>query len=219
VTDEIKSYLPELAQHVRTPGAFKSGGNRKVRKHYAVIAVMFGITAEYDGSIRWQKVAAGARDAFARAAANAKAADTNTYKESKLRFQDLEDMVRGGTIEFEAPEGEVLWSDIAERRALMQRLEDAHDNRLRPLTANQAEFDKNLTQVIHEAEVIAALAQVIQREEYEYYDDDDYLAFCQQLVQQARGVVEAAKGKNLAEVQKYVGEITKSCSACHEGYK
>ncbi|MDA1278135.1 MAG: cytochrome c [Verrucomicrobia bacterium] len=219
VTDEIKSRLPELAQNVQTAGAFRDGGNRNVRVQYAVIAVMFGITAEYDVSIRWQNVAGGARAAFARAASNAKAADSNTYKESKLRFQDLDEMVRGGTVEFEAPEGEFVWSDVAERRALMKRLEEAHQKRLRPLTANETEFDKNRTQVIHEAEIIAALAQVIQREGYEYHDDDDYLAFCRQLQQQARGVVEAAKGKNLAEVQKHVGEISKSCSACHEGYK
>ncbi|MEK6248350.1 MAG: hypothetical protein N2C12_09240, partial [Planctomycetales bacterium] len=218
ITDEIKNQLPVLAANVRNLGSFKREV-RKVQRQYATIAVMFGIVARYDAVVRWQSVAPAARDAFARAAASSETADKKSYQEVKSRYDDLSELVRGESVEFEKPASESLWSDVAERRLLMLRLETAHNERLRPLTANQQEFDKNRSQVIHEAEIIAALAEVIQREEYEYYDDDDYLQYCRQIQQQARQVVEAASEKNFVEVQRNVGSISKTCSGCHEGYK
>ena len=180
---------------------------------------MFGIAAEYDDTVRWQEVAAAARDAFARASSNAKANDANAFREAKTRRNDLSELIRGGTVEFGAPPAEFLWSDVAERRLLMKRLEVAHNERLRRLTGTQSELARNRATVIHEAEIIAALAEVIQRDGFEFHDDDDYLAFCRQLQQQARGVVEGVEADDFAKVGRHVGEISKTCSACHEGYK
>jgi hypothetical protein len=124
--NEIKSYRADVAEEVRNIGVFKAGGNRQIRRQFSVLAVMFGIIAEYDQSIRWKQNAASARAAFARAAVNAKAADDNTFNESKARSQNLDDLVRGGSTEFPAPPaGEVKWPAIAERRQLMLRLDMA----------------------------------------------------------------------------------------------
>jgi len=221
VTDEIKNLKPEVAQNVRRPGTFKAGGNRKVEKQFAVIAAMFGIIAEYGEPIRWQAVSSDARDAFARAAANAKVGSQNAYQESRARFEDLEELIRGGTVEFETTKSEErgVWSRLVERRLLMQRIERSDKERIKPWIANDAEFKQNRESLLHEAEIIAALAEIFQQEEYEFYDDDDFVAYCKQLQKQAQELVSAIKSQNLPEVQKLYGEISKTCSACHEGYK
>lgn len=219
VTDEIKNQLPAVGASVRRIGTFKGGGNRKVQKQYAIIATMFGIIAEYGEPIRWKGVSAAARNAFARAAANAKTASANAHQESKRRFEDLGELVRGGSVDFAGSEEDVLWSHLVDRRLLMQRIEEADKQRIKPGITDESEFKKNRSLLIHEAEMIAALAEIIQREEYEFYDDDDYLAYCKQLQQQARQLGFAVRENNLTEVQRRYGEIAKTCSACHEDYK
>lgn len=219
VEDEIKSYRLSVAANVKSPGVFNGGGNRNLRKEFGIVAAMFGIAAEFDGPVRWKEEAAGARDAFARAARNAKAADSNTFKESRARSQDLDLLINGEKVEFETPAEDFRWSDICERRAIMSRLKDAQLERIKPWTANQAEFDRNKDNVLREAEIIAVLAEIIQKENYEFYDDDDYLAFCDQMQRHALDVVAAAKDGNLAEAQRAAGEVAKTCDACHEGYR
>ena len=219
VTDEIKAYRLSIAENVVNPGVFKGGGNRKLIKQFGVVATMFGIMAEHDASARWKDIAPGARDAFARAGRNAKAADTNTYKESKLRSDDLDELVRGGSVEFDEAGEPPEWSDVTTRRALMDRLKIAYNERLKPWTASQAEFERHRTAVKHEAEIIAALAEVIQREQFEFYDDDDYLAYCRNMQRHAQATAVAAAENNVAEAQRLLGEISKNCSSCHEGYK
>jgi hypothetical protein len=219
ISDEIKAHRLAVTESVRTPAAFRSGGNRKLRREFSVIAVMFGISAQYETDVRWKKIAAAARDSFARAARNAKAADQNTFRECKARSDDLDELVRGGSVDFDQPEEKVLWSDVAARRPLMARLKQAHEERLRPWTANQGEFERHLVEIRHEAEVLAALSEVIKHEEYEFYDDDVYVDYCSQMQDHAATISQAAKDKNLAEAQRAVGEISKVCSECHEGYR
>ncbi|NIL97388.1 MAG: cytochrome c [Planctomycetales bacterium] len=219
ITNEIKDLKLDVAENVRSPAVFKAGGNRKLRRHYSVIAVMFGMAAEFDQDVRWKELAPAARDSFARAARNAKAADTNTFRECKDRSEDLDELIRGGSVEFDPPQEKVLWSDVSERRPLMDRLKVAHETRLKPWTASQGEFEKNLPQIRHEAEILAALAEVIKHAEYEFYDDDVYVEYCTDMQQQAAAISQAAKDKNLDEAQRAVGEISKVCSECHEGYR
>jgi len=220
IADEIKSYRLDVSKNVRTPSAFKGGGNRSIIRQYSVIAVMFAIAAEYDGDVRWKKIAPGARDAFARAARNAKAADGNTYNESKTRGEDLDELVRGGSVDFpESTVEDLLWNRISERRPLMIRLKKAYEERIRPWTADQGEMERHRNEIKHEAEMIAALAEVIQREEYEHYDDEDYIELCKDMQRHALAAAAAVEQNNLVAAQRSLGEMSKTCSACHEGYR
>ena len=101
----------------------------------------------------------------------------------------------------------------------MSRLKDALEDRLRPWTAGEGEFSRNRSQVRHEAEIIVALAEVIQREEFEYFDDDAYLEFCKNMQTHALRLAQAAKENDLETAQKATGEVSKQCSACHEDYR
>ena len=128
-------------------------------------------------------------------------------------------LIGGEKVEFGDAAAEFLWSEISERRALMSRLEEAQEKRLRPWTASQGEFERRAADIKREAEIVAVIAEIIQREEYEYWDDDDYLAYCEHMKQHAQEVARFAEEKNLSEAQRAVGEISKTCSECHEGYR
>lgn len=219
-TNEIKSARAEAAENVRNLGVFKAGGHRQLRRQFSVLAVMFGIIAEYDQSIRWKQNAAGARVAFAKAAVNAKAADDNTFNEAKARSQNLDDLVQGGSAEFPpVPAGDLKWSELAERRQLMLRLDAAFEKRLRPAVADAAQLTKNREQSLHEAEMIAALAEVIGREGYESADDAEYQKHAKELKLGALSAVSAIKQNNLGEAQKALGLMGKACNECHGEFK
>lgn len=220
VMNEIKSYKAEVADQVRNIGAYKAGGNRQIRRQFSVLAVMFGIIAQYDQQIRWKQDAPAARAAFARAAVNAKAADDNTFNESKARSQNLDDLVGGGSTEFPAaPSGDVKWPAVSERRQLMLRLDLAFEKRLRPALADAAQLNKNRDQSLHEAEMIAALAEVIGREGFDSADEADYQKHAKELKQGALAAVTAIKQNNISEAQKALGIMGKACTECHGAFK
>ena len=219
VEDEIKRINLLVGQNVTTPTKFRGGGFKKGRVHFSMLAVLFAITAEYDGEIRFKKIAPGARQAFARAGFNCKVGTIGAYNEAKARKLDIADLVRGSSVTFAKGDVKATWVKVADRPPLMKWLEEAQQNRLSPWTASDAQFKKNNEKLLHEAQIVAALADVISRESYEFGDDPDYVKFCTQLKKAALDVVEAVKGDNAADARKAVGVMGQSCSDCHEDYR
>ncbi|MEX0866901.1 MAG: cytochrome c [Pirellulales bacterium] len=219
VEDEIKKFAVEIDAATANPGSFKSGGNLVVRKRFAVIALMFGIAHEFGEDIRWKDSAGGARDMFGRASSNAKASDINAFNDAKSRATELNDLIRGSKPDFPTPAEEIEWARLAERRPLMARLDDAAEKNIRKMVANEGEFSRNIDSIRHEAAVVAAIARIIRDESYEYADDDDYLQYCNDMQKYAAALYEAAERKNLEAAQTAIGELTKTCSGCHDGYR
>ena len=132
----------------------------------------------------------------------------------------MEGLVRGNNPTVPAPEGgQVSWKKVTDRPPLMSRLEKAQQQGIAPGIANAADFKKNSDKILHEAQIVAVLAEVIQREGFEYADDETYLGFAKQMRDQAREVANAVKLKNYDAARKAAGQIDKACSSCHEGYR
>ena len=219
LTNEIKQAKIASDEHLRTPGVFKAGGNNEIRDYYSVVATMFAIIAEYDQEVRWQKTAAGARDLFARAGVNAKAADDATFREARDRNEDLAALMRGESIDVAEPNPDWMWHEVSEVTPLMRRLELAFDKRIRGWTAGKKEFDQHQEEILHEAELVAAIARMIRQEAFDNYDDDAYVAFCEALERGAGRVVDATKLGNLENAQAAAGDMFKACDACHADYR
>ena len=138
IETEIKRLAQAVATDVTTPSEFKGGKYQDCRRHFSVLAMLFAVAAEYDGDVRWQDVAAGLRDVFARAGHNCKVGTDSTYREATQRKADLSELVAGSRPQIPQAERIANWSQVADRPPLMQRMNIAHEDRLTKWLANEA---------------------------------------------------------------------------------
>ena len=217
--DEIKEMQERLAPVVTTPSTFKGGGYNDAQQAFSVIALAFGLIATHDEDVRWKKDAATARDLFARAGVNCKVGTDQSFKESSLRVEDLKAMMDGNPPEGKPDrEEDFRWSQVSGRPPLMKRIEAA-EKLLGAATASQGDFTKQLDVVLHEAEMVAAIGEVIRQPDYEYHDDDSYLGYAASMRDAAARIREAALKKDYETARTAVGEISKSCNDCHGDYR
>ena len=219
VEDEIKATSLKLGEAVQTASKFKGGDYQRARLHLSMLATMFAIDAQYDGATRWQRDAPGVRDLMARAGFNCKVGTDASYKEAKARFEDLQNLVRGGEIQAPSAGTDADWAKVADRPPLMKRLEYAQQQGLAVWGANPGEFSRHADKLLHEAQMIAALAEVISQEGYEFADDETYRGFTQAMQTQALAVRDAVEQNNYESARQAVGKISKACSNCHEGFR
>lgn len=222
IENEVKAIKIKLDtdKDIATPIRFQGNGHKIARREFSILAAMFGIIAEYDGDVRWKEVAPGVRDTFARSAANAKVGTIQAYNEAKLRVQDVQDLVGGASITTSGEsERKTDWSKVCDRSPLMQRIETAQQAKLQPMTANADEFKSNHDDIIHEASIVAAIAEVLQQEGMEDAGDDDYDGFATQMRDAAREILDAVEAGDQGRASKAVGAIGQACTGCHEFYR
>jgi hypothetical protein len=219
LVDEIKSHHERLTPAVTSTSTFKGGGYDTARRSFSMLAVAFGLIAVYDQDVRWKKDAATARDLFARAGFNCKTATDQGFNESKLRIEDLGQMMNGNS-----PDGkpdrddDFIWSQAAARPALMARLEEAEKAVATGLSSS-SEFAKAQAAIVHEAEIVAAIGEVIGQPDFEFHDDESYLTLSHGMRDAAVRVRDAAMKKDYDAARAAAGGISKACSSCHESYR
>jgi len=220
IENEIKAIKLNVDKSVTTPSEFAGRGHKQVRRDFSILAAMFGIIGEYDGDVRWKKMGPAARDVFARTARNTKAGgNTNTYNESKQRKTDLQDLLGGANWQGEAEQVDADWSAVCDRGPLMQRLDRGFEGKMNGWISNKAEFESNAEDVLHEAEIIAALSEVLTKEGMEEADDETYAELANRMKQAALSIVAAVKQNDYDQARQAAGEVKKACTECHEFYR
>ena len=219
IETEIKRLGQAVARDVTTPSEFKGGKYQDCRRHFSVLAVLFAIAAEHDQEVRWQDVSPGLRDMFARAGYNCKVGTDQTYQESNQRKQDLAELISGSRPRAPSAERSADWSQVADRPPLMQRMNIAHEERLTKWLANEREFNRHSDDVRHEAQLAAAIADVVSREGFDYWDDEQYAAYARELREAASDVAAAVELDNFEQARRAGSRMTKACADCHEGYR
>jgi hypothetical protein len=216
---EVKRIVAGLRDPLANPAKFKAGGYKQCRADFSVLAVLFGVIAEHDGDVRWKEDAAALRDALARAAMNCKTATDQTFAEASQRKTDLEDLVRGERLGGEKPAELEKWSQLADRPLLMQRMEKLMQEEIAPALGNAKEFAKRAPEIRQKSELLAILADVTQREEYEYWDDAGFQELSGDLRSATEELTRAAVEVNYEAARAAAGRAGQACSACHEGYR
>jgi len=219
LVDEIKDRAGGLAEGIATPASFKGGGYRECRTELTSIATMFGVIADYDGDVRWKAEAAAARDLFARAGFNCKAGSDQTYNEAKARSEDMAAMIQGSRLDRPGEsEGDVVWSDVAARSPLMVRLEMA-EKKLAEVISSSSAFRSEPEVVLHEAEIVAVLTQVLQLPELDDFDDETYRDYAAAMGEAAQALRAAALEGRYDEATAALGRLKQSCDTCHGDYR
>jgi hypothetical protein len=220
IEDMIKSLKLQVDKEITTPTDFAGKGHKLARRDYTLLAMLFGIASEYDGEVRWKKDAPAARDAFARSAANFKVGTAQAFAEAKTRKDELGELV-GGSSPFAGKEAEAKpqWGQIAGRAPLMQYLEAAWEPRLKPLLADKGQFTAKSDQILRDAELFAAIGEVLAKEGMPDADAAEYKEFSIRLRDGAKQIIDAVKLKNVEQAGAASTVISKACAECHENYR
>lgn len=219
IEDQIKQLKLATDTNVTTPTKFASGGYGIARTDFSVLAMLFAIINDYDTNVRWKNDAAALRDAFSRAAANAKTGSQQAYNEAKERKQDLADIVGGNPFVSNNPvEPENDWSAICDRAPLMVRLQVAVDS-LKAMTANEAAFKNDLETIRAEASLVAAIGEVLSLEGMEDYSEEDYVKFAFEMRDAGVQIVNAVKTESFDQAASAAIVIGQSCDRCHNDWR
>lgn len=220
LADEAKDMKDLVASACTTLSDFKGGGFEDARCGYSSLAMLFGVIAAYDqADVRWRKDAATARDLFARAGFNCKVGTEQSFAEAQARLEDLTGLLDGNSPEANpAVEAAERWSQMTGRPPLMMRLEMAQEV-MRPAVASQADFKKRTAALLHAAEIMAVIGEVIQQPDFEHHDDDTYKGYAAAMRDAALKVREACLEGDYEAARAAAGKVEQSCDACHGDYR
>ena len=216
---EIKRVHNQLAPALKKSASFQGGGNLLCQRDFGLLAVLFGVIDQFDDGVRWQRHAKQMQRRCLQAGKNCKAVSALSFSGAKETHALLGELLRG-----QAPAGETASQgadqpELVDQTLLMQSMELAIKERLKPALSNKREFRKRSQLAFEQAQLLAVLAEVIQQEGYGYADDDTYLDQARQLRQAAQELTQAASDKNYEAARAAAGRVGQSCSNCHEDYR
>lgn len=220
IQDEVKALNLEVAPIAMNIREFKGGGYAVCRRDFTELAMLFEIINKKSEEVRWKESSLAARDAFWKTADVCKVGTDQSFTSVKDRALILEDMVRGSTPKFnEDGNPDATWETIADRPPLMQRLEIGFDKKVKKWVASESEFRSNKDEIIHEAQIIAAIGKAMKEEGFEYADDDDYIGFCDKMHNAALDIIKAAESGDANLAREAGGQLNAACSDCHGNYR
>jgi hypothetical protein len=219
IEDEIKAQQIRLREAVSSPARFKAGEYQNARVHLGILTALFAIDAEHDQPVRWKRDAPAVRDALARAASATGVGSNEAYQEVEARAQDLEGLIRGNPCALPAPTQTWDWSKFSERAGLMKRLEQAQKKGLAGVGARGSNLGRSADEWSREAQLIAALAEIIGREEQDASEAKAYREHADAMRSGALTLREAIERKNAEQMRTSLMEIGKACDACHAGFR
>ncbi|MCH2115564.1 MAG: cytochrome c [Pirellulales bacterium] len=217
LTAEIKRLNIALATSLARPAQFKGGGNLQCRRDFSTLAVVFGVISEYGSEVRWKKSAPLIKNHCLLASELCESGTDESYAAAKKARQVLNDLIRGQPVELPAkpPAG----GSLANFSQVMQRMEQGLEENVSPSLASARQFRSEVQTVVHDAQLLAALAQAICHENYEYGTDPTYLGFAIVLREACRELHQATSEVNYNAARAAVGKVSQSCSDCHEAYR
>ena len=191
----------------------------EANQSFEILSVLFSVVRQYDGDVRWSEHAPAAQMLFQKAAVSSRSGTTKGFQFCNTRKQDLQELVRGGSIVTSDPIPESIdWSEAANRTPLMVRLEEANEN-LKQYTANEDSFKGAIGEINHEANMIAMMARVIILDGMPEAEEEDYVAYGQTMLEAAVELKSSAKLSDFNRASAATNLIGQSCADCHADWR
>ncbi len=224
--NEIKAIINVVGPEVASKTKWNTG-HRKVRNYYTTLAMCFGVIAQYDAAVKFQKDAVALRDNLAKSAANSKVNDERAMIEAKKLLLELLELRSGGKVSV-APAGEGAKpygvsevSEVMKRMQIATKPENVDGKGLEFWTSSAGAFKAAKSEVIHEAELLGMMAKVLQdQQSFEMFAGmANFDKFAKEVETAAGEIVAAAKSDNYGTARAAVGKITKACAGCHGDFR
>jgi len=216
--DEVKSLQQDISRDLTTVSRFRSD-HTKIQKSFEQLSLMFAVIRQYDSEVRWKADAAVAQKSFETAAVSARSGDEQGFASSKRSLEDLVQLVRGDRFPGKAIPAESLdWSAVVGHSAVMRRLQVLQDE-VKAGSSNEKEFKKQQPKLVHSAELIALMAEAVQQADMDYADDEDYVAYANQMRTAAGSAAKASRNNNYEKLSNAVNAVGQSCADCHGDFR
>lgn len=218
IEDEVKTLQQELNGLVTTPVVFQTKFN-DVNQRFSILSTLFAIIRQYDGDVRWIEHAAAAQALFQQANVASRTGALKGFQFCKSRRDDLETLVRGGSIATNenVPE-EVDWEMAADRSAIMVYLETANED-LKQMTSDVSEFRSNTDRIFHYANMVAAFAKVINQPGMPESEEDSYADFSDAMRAAAMELKSSSQTGNFKRASSAANVLSQSCADCHQEWR
>ena len=218
IEDEVKSLQIELNTLVTTPVIFQTK-YKDINERFEVLSMLFAIIRQYDGDIRWAEHAATAQFLFQQAAVSSRAGTAKGFQYCKARKEDLQELVRGGSIAAgnQIPDS-IDWSVATNRSAIMERLELANED-LKRMTSSASEFQSNIQNVFRLSNLVAAMAKVIVQDGMPEAEEESYIEFSEKMQAASLELKSAVKLNNFKTATKAANAVSQSCDDCHAQWR
>lgn len=218
IENEVKSQQQKVSQLVTTPVVFQTKFD-EVNQSFQILSVLFSVIRQYDGDIRWSDHAPAAQMLFQKATVSSRNGAAAGFRYCKSRKEDLQELVRGGSIvTADTPPETIDWSEAADRSRLMVRLEEANEN-LKKFTANEDAFNDAVGEINHEANMIALMARVIILDGMPEAEEDDYVAYGRTMLDGAIELKSSTKVGDFNRASTATNLIGQSCADCHADWR
>ncbi len=218
IEDEVKSLQQELNTLVTTPVMFQTKYN-DINERFEVLSMLFAIIRQYDGDIRWNEHAPTAQFLFQQAAVSSRAGTAKGFQYCKARREDLQELVRGGSIAAgnQIPDS-IDWSVAANRSPIMVRLEAANED-LKRMTSSASEFETHTEDVFRLSNLVAAMANVIVQDGMPEAEEDSYVEFSEKMKTASLKLKSAVKLNDFQAASKAANAVSQSCADCHSEWR
>ncbi|MCG6158418.1 hypothetical protein [Rubinisphaera margarita] len=184
----------------------------------ATLAALAGIATEHSGDFTWKDKAHFVRDLSSNIAIAAESRGRPAFEEAEMAFLNIVEILNGGSpAELPESDQETVFSDVADRNLLMQKIR-SHNDWLRTTISNEKELQNEKDQAIARAALLRALGQVVHEEDYVFADEEEYQKYCRELIDGAGQMLQGAEGDDFEEFQAGFELLNKSCNDCHPVY-
>jgi len=219
IEDEIKRTTTLLTTQITTPGRFKAEYG-VTHQYYSQLATLFAINEAYGKEIRWHDDAPAFRANLGKTAAGTRVGSQQAYQIATRSREDLLQVVRGGRSSLDAPdEAFEDWSTVVDRTPMMVWLNALSLEQLRLWTSDEVTIKRNKDAISRNAEVVAAISQVLLMPEMDDYSDEGYRGHSAAMKAAALDIKSSLRLENYSGVQAAVNQLTQSCDNCHEDFR
>jgi hypothetical protein len=223
--NEIKAAINAVGPNVESKAKWNTG-HRKVRNLYSTMAICFGVIAQFDATVKFQKEATALRDVLAKSAANSKVNDERAMIEAKKLLAELIELRNGGSVSVEPASGDSKPYGVSEVAEVMKRMQicsapEADESKgIERWTSDAARFKGAANEVAHEAQVLAMLAKVLQDPNtFDEANNEVFAKFAKDIEEACQEIGAATKSGNYDVARAAAGKITKACTGCHGAFR